>query len=161
MKLSRTAWNNVIIFSVMGMILLINLSNKDSSIDESTTANNEIALVNQQQHILTLAVNQELLVERSGKTWRATPAKISEQALEQMIYAWQQNTGVALSNTPKVIAENATKVTIELAGENLPLVFSLYLTEQQLLVFNHNQNIWLQLPKALDKQLLPAEIFFE
>lgn len=162
MKLSKAAWNNVIIFSVMGMILLINLNSQDTSNTAQDNASaSEIALLTEQQHILTLAVNQEFLIERIGKSWRATPEKLSEQAIEQMVLAWQQNSGVPLATAPVVIAENATKVTIELAGEQAPLVYSLYLTEQVLLVYHHNQDIWLQLPKVIDQQLLPANIFFE
>ncbi len=161
MKLSRTAWNNVIIFSVMGLILLINLTNNDEQQTTNISVNNEMNILTEHQHILTLTINQELFIERIGKTWRATPAKLSGQALEQMIYAWQQSTGSTLSTAPVVIQENATKVTIDLAGEAEPLILSLYLANQQLLIFNHQNEMWLQLPQALYFQLLPTEIFAE
>lgn len=162
MKLSRTAWNNVIIFSVMALILIINFTNDElNPSQERLSKDNEVEILSAHQHILTLAINQEFLVERIGKTWRAMPAKLSEQALEQMIYAWQQSSGVTIASEPQVLPENATKVTLELAGESQPLILSLYLVNQQLLAFNHQKNIWLQLPAALYQQLLPAAIFTE
>ena len=51
-KLSKTGWNNVIIFAVMGFILVINLTNKKIfSADDNVSSEQEIALVGKQNVI--------------------------------------------------------------------------------------------------------------
>ena len=88
-KLSKTGWNNVIIFAVMGFILLINVVNKKVYSPEGESSDNSasqaLAIIDPQQVILALTIENVVLVERIGRTWRANPANISGQALEQMM----------------------------------------------------------------------------
>jgi len=84
MKLSRTGWNNVIIFSVMIFILVINVTNKKLYSSDDNQSDEQNTIFAKHAVILSLAVNQQVTIERIGRTWRATPAKISGQALEQM-----------------------------------------------------------------------------
>jgi hypothetical protein len=159
-KLSKTGWNNVIIFSVMGFILLINATNKKIfSSDEGALNEQEIALVGTQNVILTLDINNVVAIERIGRTWRATPAHISGQALAQMMMSWQQGSGEAMAQAPEIDRQFSLDVTLDIAGQTEPLQLNFYATEQQLLIFNQLSQQWLVMPIAMYGQLFPQEIF--
>lgn len=161
-KLSKTGWNNVIIFVVMGFILLINATNKKVfSPDENSPANSsqDIALVGAENIILTLSINNVVAIERIGRTWRATPTSISGQALAQMMMSWQQSSGEAMAQDPEIDRQLSLDVKLDLAGQTEQLQLSFYATEQQLLVFNKTSQQWLVMPLAMYGQLFPQEIF--
>lgn len=161
-KLSKTGWNNVIIFVVMGFILLINATNKKIySPDENSAANSsqEIALVGAENIILTLKINNVVAIERIGRTWRATPASISGQALAQMMMSWQQSSGEAMAQAPEIDRQLSLDVQLDLAGQTELLQLSFYATEQQLLIFNKTSQQWLVMPLVMYGQLFPQEIF--
>jgi hypothetical protein len=154
MKLSRTGWNNVIIFSVMIFILVINVTNKKlySSDDQLITLFSEHAV------ILSLAVNQQVSIERIGRTWRATPAKISGQALDQMMLTWHETEGDIISEPPELDRQMALVISVELAGDAEAQLLNLFITDNELLIFNHQQKRWLAFPLAIFSQLIPNEI---
>lgn len=162
-KLSKSGWNNVIIFAVMGFILLINVVNKKvyspegENLEES--ANQALAIIGQNQVILALTVQNVVLVERIGRTWRARPASISGQALEQMMMSWQQSSGELMAQAPEIDRQFSLDVQLDIAGVAEPLQLNVYATEQQLLVFNQSSQQWLALPIEIYGQLFPQEIF--
>ncbi|NQZ80052.1 MAG: hypothetical protein HRT52_03455 [Colwellia sp.] len=159
MKLSRTGWNNVIIFVVMIFILVINVTNKQLFSDNNTDVASEQSLLGNGSVILTLALNNNILIERIGRTWRATPAKLSGQALEQMMMSWQQVTGDVLTEAPIVDKKMALIITVNLAGQEQAAVLSLYSVTDELLVFNHQSQLWFSLPMQIFQQLLPSPVF--
>ena len=162
-KLSKSGWNNVIIFAVMGFILLINVVNKKvyspegENLEES--ASQALAIIGQNQVILALTVQNVVLVERIGRTWRARPASISGQALEQMMMSWQQSSGEIMAQAPEIDRQFSLDVQLDIAGVAEPLQLNVYATEQQLLVFNQSSQQWLALPIEIYGQLFPQEIF--
>jgi hypothetical protein len=162
-KLSKSGWNNVIIFAVMGFILLINVVNKkvytpeDENLEGS--ASQALAVIDQNQVILALTVENVVLVERIGRTWRARPASISGQALEQMMMSWQQSSGDVMAQAPEIDRQFSLDVQLDIAGVAEPLQLNVYATEQQLLVFNQSSQQWLALPIEIYGQLFPQEIF--
>ncbi len=160
MKLSKAAWNNVMIFSVLSMILIINLTNgKLFPGNDTNTAENERALINEHAVILTLAINQQILIERIGQTWRSQPAIISRQALEQMMFSWQQLS--ALEVTAPTDVTNSTNpiiVTLNIAGQEQPAVLSLYPLKDQFLIYHHQDKKWLSLSAQLYQQLIPFNL---
>lgn len=157
-KLSKTGWNNVIIFAVMAFILLINATNKDV-FSRNKTSTAETTILAEHAAILTLSINKQFTIERIGKTWRATPATIQGQALEQMMLAWQQSTGLVINAPEGIDRQLALVVSIELAGHNEATILSLHATDIELLIYNHQTQQWLSLPMQLYQQLLPTEIF--
>jgi len=159
MKLSRTGWNNVIIFVVMTFILVINATNKQLFSEDDTVSTIEQSLLGNGSVILTLALNSNILIERIGRTWRATPAKLSGQALEQMMMSWQQVAGDVLIEAPIVDKKMALLITINLAGQEQATVLSLYSVTDELLVFNHQSQLWFSLPMQIFQQLLPSPVF--
>jgi len=158
MKLSRAGWNNVIIFSVMSMILLIHQMNKGLVESDEADGAEEVYIIDRHSAILTLEVNRQLVVERIGRTWRATPAHISGQALEQMMLAWQDNSGTQVEAPTGLEQHAAVVVTVQLAGQEQPQVFSLYPADEQLYLYRHGPKTWLSLPLPIFGQLLPPSV---
>ena len=159
-KLSKTGWNNVIIFAVMGFILLINATNKKIfSPGESADNTQSIALIGVQNTILTLTINNVVAIERIGRTWRATPASISGQALAQMMMSWQQSSGEAMAQAPDIDRQFSLDVKLDVVGQTQPLQLNFYATDQQLLIFNQTSQQWLVMPLAMYGQLFPQEVF--
>ncbi|WDD98943.1 hypothetical protein [Thalassomonas actiniarum] len=158
MKLSRAGWNNVIIFSVMAMILLIHQMNKGLMEPGENNSGQEVYIIDRHSAILTLEVNQQLVIERIGRTWRATPAIITGQALDQMMLAWQDNSGTVVEAPAGLEQVSSVVVTLHLAGQEQPQVFSLYPVSEQLFLYHHSQKLWLSLPLPIYRQLLPPSL---
>lgn len=166
MKLSRTGWNNVIIFSVMTIILLINATNDKLFPNEKSVNNGERLILPQHGVILTLAIdfseNQQVLLERVGRSWQLTAKGITlektEQQIEQMMFAWQQSSGLVQAAEIMIDSAQGVAVKIALAGESHVRTFILYPLDDQLLVYQKKDNVWLALPATLAQQLLPVSL---
>ena len=165
MKLSRTGWNNVIIFSVMTIILLINATNDKLFPDEE---NNKAERLILPQHSVILTLDIELsdthhvLVERAGRGWQVTTKGIildkTEQQIEQMIFSWQQSQGLVQAADMVIDNAQGITVTIVLASELHARTLILYPLNDQLLIYQQQDNIWLALPATLAQQLLPINL---
>jgi hypothetical protein len=158
MKLSRAGWNNVIIFSVMIFILVINVTNKKLYSSDEIQSNKQNTLFADHAVILSLAIHQQVTIERIGRTWRATPEKISGQALDQMMLTWHETTGEQVNEPPELDRQMALVVSVALAGEAQAQTLSLYVTSSEFLIFNHQQARWFSLPLAIFSQLIPNEV---
>ena len=160
MKLSRTGWNNVIIFSVMAFILLINVTNnKIFSGSESASEVEQATLFAAHETILTLTFSHNVVIERIGKNWRATPAVLNEQALEQMMRSWKNSEGDTVKSPPVIDEKMALVVNIELADQTEPYTLNLFATDTELLIHNRTTQVWKSFPLAIFSQLVPNEIF--
>ena len=162
-KLSKSGWNNVIIIVVMAFILLINVTNKKAySPDDarvSTDDNQAIAIIGENQVILALTIKNVVLIERIGRSWRANPATIFGQPLDQMMMSWQQSSGEVMAQAPEIDRQFSLDVELAIAGSTEPLKLNFYATDQQLLLFNQTSKQWLALPIEIYGQLFPQEIF--
>lgn len=156
-KLSRTGWNNIIIFSVMGFILLINITQNSENKNTSPT-NHEQALFSQSEVILTLEIQKHLVIERIGRTWRSTPALIQGQPLEQMMMSWQQAAGMLVERPENLDMQMGLVVSLALTGEAQLVQFQLYDFNDTLYMYKSNTGEWYALPLALFSQLLPPEV---
>lgn len=158
MKLSRAGWNNVLIFSIMAYILLINTTH-NSLFGDDENDSGELTLLPEASVILALQVNQSLVIERIGQSWRTRPVKsASSQALSAMMMAWQDSKGLTLAEPPQVSSTNATVVTLTLAGEEQPLVLMFYVDSDQVLVHNKRHQRWLSIAPEIYRQLFPKEL---
>tara|TARA_R110001583_G_scaffold59932_3_gene178313 strand:+ start:5148 stop:5639 length:492 start_codon:yes stop_codon:yes gene_type:complete len=161
MKLSRTGWNNVIIFSVMIIILLINATN-DRLFPEGDSVSDK-ALLPEHSVILTLVINfsdnRKLTFERVGRAWKMTSqgllVDLSNQQIEQLMLAWQQSSGLVQADDILVEGLEGIEVLISTATNKHELVYMLYPLVDQLLVFNLQNKLWLALPTAVANQLVP------
>ena len=156
MKLSRTGWNNVIIFSVMAFILVINITNKKLFFnDETSSQTSQSYILGEHATILTLSINPSIVIERIGKNWRAEPSIMPEQALEQMMRSWHQSTGSFVKTSPELDKQMALVVSIELAGQTKTQILNLYVTDSELLIHNQTTDQWLSFPMEIFSQLIP------
>lgn len=164
MKLSRTGWNNVIIFSVMIIILMINATNDKLFPNEESDNKSEQLILPAHSVILTLAIDysidQQVLFERIGRSWQLTAKGIivdkTDQQIEQMMFAWQQSSGLVQAADIIIDSEQGIPVQIALAGEVQAMTFTLYPLADQLLIYQHHNKTWLSLPPTLSQQLLPV-----
>jgi hypothetical protein len=160
-KLSRAGWNNVIIFSVMLFILLINVSNKKlfKTTDQATTMT-EQAVLGEHAVILSLTINNKLTIERQGVNWQAKPQLISGQALDQMMLSWQQFRATQI----KPIAELQTlkpnqQVKVILASNATTITqLWVYFTDDGFYVVAPATGITYLAPTPLYRQLFPFEV---
>lgn len=163
MKLSRTGWNNVIIFSVMIIILMINATNDKLFPNEEHDKKSEQLILAAHSVILTLAIdystNQQVLFERVGRSWQLTAKGITidktDQQIEQMMFAWQQSSGLVQAADIVIDNKQGIPIQIVLAGEEQAKTFTLYPLADQLLIYQHQDKTWLSLPSTLAQQLLP------
>jgi len=155
MRLSRSAWNNVIIFSVMGFILLINLTQKDEESTGVSETLSEQYVIGQNKVILTMSVDQKVTIERVGQWWQMMPALLPSQLLEQMMRAWQQAKGQIIQISIDKKQHSGLFVSMVLADTRQIQMYTVYLLEQQLIIHNHQTNQYLLLPEQMFNQLIP------
>jgi hypothetical protein len=163
MKLSRTGWNNVIIFSVMLFILLINTTNNRLFPETDNNANAQGSILPLRSVILTLSfhstTNKQVLFERAGLGWQVTTKGVilsfTDQQVKQMVMAWQQSEGLVQASDIVIDDRFAIKVRIGLAGVEQVKTLMVYPLNDQLLIHQKVDDTWLALPVALTKQLLP------
>ena len=78
MKLSKTGWNNIIIFSVMLLILMINATNDKLFPDGESDNENKAEQLILPEHAVILALeihyidHKKVLIERIGRRWQLT-----------------------------------------------------------------------------------------
>jgi len=158
MKLSRAGWNNVIIFSVMIFILVINVTNKKIFSSDDAKSSGQLTIFAEHAVILSLSIEQQININRVGRTWQAAPTKISGQALEQMMLTWHEIEGVIVEQPTELDRQMALVISVELAGEPQTSVLNLFITNNELLIFNSQQKRWLAFALPIFSQLIPAEI---
>lgn len=156
-NLSRSGWNNVIIFAVMGFILLINLTHKDTSTTAPFTESEQF-LFHDGDVILTLTINGGVAIERIGRTWRAAPAVIHGQLLDQMMMSWQKIKGGSITPPSNIDMQMGLTVSLAIAGQDELMVLRLFDYDNQLLIYRVNSEQWLMLPLEIFSQLLPSEV---
>ena len=123
-KLSQRAWNNVIIFSMLMLIMLFNFSSELLN-GESEETSFLIALVPNNMVITTMNFGQEK-VERIGQGWRTTSGKhrkkYSNEKLASLVKHWNNAEIRFFDQSP---SRQLPKSTIQLwfAGQALPIEY--------------------------------------
>jgi cytochrome c oxidase assembly factor CtaG len=164
MKLSRTAWNNVIIFSVMIFILLINVTHDTLFSDKTTKTDALHAVLPLHGVVVTMNIiisdKQKINFERVGRHWKLTTSGLllnqTDQQIEQTMHAWQQSAGLIQATDIIIEGKQGIAVEIALAGDVNPYHFMLYPLHDQLLIYKQKDETWLALPVSLTKQLIPT-----
>lgn len=160
MKLSKTAWNNVIIFSVMIIILIINISNNRLFPEPDT---NDELILPEHSVVLTLSMafpnNTSVVFDRIARAWKTTNQDVlvdlTNQQIDQMMLAWQQGSGLVQAAEIIIEGQASVEVSIGIAGIEKEQLFTLYTLADQLLVYNQQNKIWLALPATMKHQLIP------
>jgi hypothetical protein len=115
--------------------------------------------------ILTLVINfdgkRQLTFERVGKAWQMTSqgllVDLTNQQIEQLMLAWQQSSGLVQADDILIEGLNGIEVLVNTASNKYELAFMLYPLVDQLLVLNLQNKLWLSLPKAVARQLIPNQ----
>ena len=150
------------IFSVMAMIILINItSNKlfldgDASVQQTS---GEQYLLTKHAVILSLAIKGKVLIKRDGSSWKIMPEQMRDilttQGLEQLMMVWQHSQGLLQASSIEIKGLEGIEVIIEVAGESNAFVFTLYGLEDQLLIHKQATDAWLAFPAQILSQLIP------
>ena len=156
MGLSRKAWNNVVIFSMLLMIFFLN------GVHHKLNPSNEVSgpqqLLPEQSFVLTLAF-PGYKIERIGTSWRIDgPWQAKPEQVQALVNDW-----LAVKLEVADVTLNAGKaLTVArfwLAGQELPVSYQLYLEQGQYYLFDKQQQLWLHVPKELAQTLfLPLDI---
>lgn len=158
-KLSKTGWNNVIIFAVMGFILLINATQKNIERDETGRfVNKEQPLLGEHGVVLSLTVNQQTNIERLGQGWRILPEVLAAQPLAAMMDTWHDLQARAVMEPDSVNKSKGIVVAIMLAGAEELSYFMLFPSEQSLVIYRQSDNTWFEVAKPFFNQLIPEEV---
>ncbi|TRY34071.1 hypothetical protein [Aliiglaciecola sp. M165] len=151
-RLSKKAWNNVLIFSMILMILLFNTTNNILVGDGEE--NTPQRLLPEQSSLVTLQTPQ-VTIEQIGQGWRTNPpANISEAKLQEVVTRWQNLTMEAFDGT---LPNSMPVVVIAwLAGENSGRVFQLYNNGAHTVVL-HQQQQFIVRNITVDQLILSKE----
>lgn len=153
LKLTQRTWNNVLIFTMLGLILILNI---DMFKSDKPTAR---LIVPEGEYIISIQINQVVL-EKAGPQWRISPIGMQPSTmpnasqLQEIVKAWQQAyispTDIEFDN--EVFSTPSILVTLSLAGVNQPTVVALNIIENQLFFVIKKQIYALNSPTI--KQLL-------
>lgn len=153
LRMSNRAWNNVLIFTVIGLILIFNL---DRFSDQSQATRK---IVQDGEYILSMQINQVEL-ERAGQVWRVDPNGIQPSepmdstSIESIINAWQSAfiTPADIAFDQALFSNPNSLVVISLAGQSQPVVIGLFIIREQLFFVLEKQVFVLNSPSI--QQLL-------
>jgi hypothetical protein len=132
-RLSQRAWNNVIIFSMLLLIILFNsssnfLNRNDMDLDQA------ILLVPENSLIMTLDFGPQK-IERIGRGWRVlgeeTQEAVDQMTLTTLVENWRQAEMLA---TEQNFQGDGLIVVLWLAGQDLARVYQFYQYDHMLLV---------------------------
>ncbi len=136
MQLSRKAWNNVLIFSMLLMIFFFNgLHKKLNSVPEQPSIQTVLPA---QSFILALRFPEQK-IERIGTSWRNqllvdelpnSHWTANQQNIVTLINHWQSAELAITDVLPSSLTQPISVATVWLAGEQLPWLYQLYKAKQ-------------------------------
>lgn len=117
-RLTQRAWNNVLIFSMLLLIALFNLSG--GLFNNSDNDNSGLTeLLPQNAVVMSIEIDART-IERVGRGWRLLPDGADAQLLAAVVNNWQQT---KLEATGQVKLIHTQAVTVWLAGEEQGRVY--------------------------------------
>jgi hypothetical protein len=132
-RLSQRAWNNVIIFSMLLLILLFSSTSNFLTSNE-TDLDQTLLLVPENSLIMTLDFGSQK-VERIGRGWRVvggdTEELIDQTTLTKLIDNWRL---AEISLSEQIFEGDGLIVVLWLAGQDLARVYQFYQQDQMLMV---------------------------
>jgi hypothetical protein len=149
-RLSQKAWNNVIIFAMLAMILILNISSFKS--DDSDFP---VPIIEEGGLLLSLQIDQ-YVIERAGQTWRlssSSPLTNSQSSTEEsyalaaLVDNWQRALVKPQHEvTAEVLQSPDVVVVLWLAGERNGLVLPIKTINQQTYLMFNNEVMLLDFP---------------
>jgi len=160
LRLSRQAWNNVLIFSMLIMIMLFNGLHKKLGGEAVET---KVSLLPENSLLLTLKL-QHTQVERIGQSWRANPiVAMDESQLTQLMNTWLSYSALLqpLAEEAKVMTQGKMPehyVVATLAGKDDGAVYAFYPQLEWVWVHDQSLKRWLKMPIDELELLFPAPL---
>ncbi len=157
-RLSRKAWNNVLIFSMLIMIFLFNgLHHK---LNPAAEPEGPQPVLPAQSFVLVMEL-PGVKLERIGTGWRTTGESLAV-APDGLVAAWQGAEANLLLGVDelKALAGAAplTAASFWLAGEEKARVYQLYANGGAYALFDKQDKRWLRFDAELAKQLFPFSL---
>lgn len=151
-RLSKRAWNNVIIFAMLIMIVMFNMTN--NILTGSVDSEERVPLLPENAVLMTLEFGSSK-IERIGRGW-CTDSDIvgNETVLGDITSGWQEAN--MISSAPFSI-DNALVVVVWIAGEPKGLVYQLVEYQSGVGVMVENQYYLIQ-NEPLRRFVLPGEL---
>jgi hypothetical protein len=149
-RLSQKAWNNVIIFAMLAMIFMLNISSFQS--DDSDLP---VPVIEEGGVLLSLQIDQNI-IERAGRTWRFSSS--SPQAMNIAQEGQAAKLAVLVDNWQGALVKSQSEVTVDslrspdvvvvlwLAGERNGLVLPIKTIQQQTYLILNNEVMLLDFP---------------
>lgn len=151
-RLSQKAWNNVIIFAMLAMILMLNLSSFKS--DDTDLP---IPIIEEGGILLSLQIDQNI-IERAGQTWRfsssspiqsalSTENQVSAGQLATLVDNWQRALVKSQSQVDaQVLQSPDVVVVLWLAGERNGRVLPIKTIAGQTYILFNDEVVLLDFP---------------
>jgi len=151
-RMSRKAWNNIIIFAMLLMIFLFNATT--NILNGPDDKPQSIGLLPEHSLLMTLQSNG-LEIQRIGTGWRLVPAAgVTQQQVHNIVNNWQVSI-MAPIEIPQ--PKNQPLVVVAwLAGVDQGMVFQLYQQQQDILV-QHQGNWFIILNSQLSQFTINAD----
>jgi hypothetical protein len=154
-KLTKRSWNNILIFSMLGLILILNIDSFKS--DESTTR----LIVPEGEYIISMQINR-VEIEKAGPLWRINPNGVqpntlpSPEKLQVIVKAWQQAyiSPAGIDFDGDLFSSPSTLVVLSLAGVAQPTVVALNIIDGELF-FVINKQVFILNSPTIQKLLEP------
>lgn len=152
-RLSRRAWNNVIIFAMLIMILLFNTTTNILT-GSNDSENESVPMLPEDSVLMTLELGPQK-IERIGMGWRTNPAThVTEAELVSITSTWQS---ANMRSSDSVDRQSSLIVIAWLAGESKGRVYQFIETQQGLFVYVDKQYFRLE-DVSIDQLILPGAI---
>lgn len=147
-RLSRKAWNNVIIVSMLLMILLFNTS---TNILNPTSQDEAVQLIPEESRLLTLNIDN-IKLERIGSGWRNVgEVMLGQQQINDLLEHWLSATMRPFED--ELPASTPVIAIAWLAGENGGRVFQFYANGMDVVVL-YEQRLFVIQNMTLDELTL-------
>lgn len=149
LRLSKRAWNNVLIFSMIALILILNLEQFKNDTPKTRL------IVPEGEYILSLNING-VEIERAGRQWRiasngiqVTPTP-AEDKLRNIVSAWQRAyvSPADIDFDTELFGQPDILVTLQLAGVSQATVIGFSIINEQLYLTLNTQVYILNSPNV-------------
>ena len=153
-RLSRTSWNNVLIYTVLVLIGLFVVLPEYWQRGEQA-APTQLVPANQALLALHYPAHQ---VERAGPVWRVQPVALSDAQLQQLVTYWQQGTLAAPSPLNPIQPVLRSEVFSWLAGKPAQQHWQLYQADEQWWLKAVDTDLWFRLSETEAQQIFPTAL---
>jgi len=129
MKLSRKAWNNVLLISAFLMILIFNITGKSTAISSDL-----VGILPENSKIIALSIDQQLW-KQTENGWQSHLPKVNNGQTAKTISLWQSH---KFTVWPDVIggSTQVKRIKVQIAQLANPIELTLFYSQKQKILTN-------------------------